>query len=65
MTRKTKSIFNALDGGHLDQALFRSQSSGDETEVKDDQAQPKNIPRRRRLLWGGARRSAARGQTRR
>lgn len=41
-----KSIFKALDGGHLDQSLFKS---------KDGEAEPTKAPERPRTRWGFSR----------
>jgi len=54
-----KSIFKALDGDHLDRALFRSKVS-EEEETRHDEVEPKNVSGRNRLGRRIARRADSR-----
>ena len=46
---KIKSIFSALDGNHLDDALFGSHVKKDDRGTKHAKTEPTRISRRRRL----------------
>ena len=43
-----RSIFKAMDGGHLDRALFRSNDSGNE-KPRQDEIEPKKVSGRERF----------------
>lgn len=63
MAVKKKSIFSALDGSHLDSALFGSHVSKTNKGDKNAQNEQTRVSRRNGLRRGGQNTASDRGKT--
>jgi hypothetical protein len=64
MRRRKSGIFNALEGGHLDAALFGADASKAKSVGETARTDKPTLPRRSRLGWRGKTSATERGETR-